>query len=80
MVKSHLEMPAFSGQSLTLFSAQWHAGSLGVLDYVTLPVAFSCHFFICKMGTLDFSLATHRSEIATLIEMTPTGILLYSTS
>ena len=50
-----------------------------VMSYATWLVAFSFNFFACKMGTLDSSLALHRDEVATMIEIIPLRIILATT-
>lgn len=42
-------------------------------------MAFSFNFFACKMGTLDSSLALHRDEIATMIEIILIRIIVAAT-
>lgn len=49
------------------------------MSYATWLVAFSFNFFACKMGTLDSSLALHRDETETTIEIIPLKIILATT-
>lgn len=42
-------------------------------------MAFSFNFFACKMGMLDSSLALHRDEIATMIEIILIRIIVATT-